>query len=163
MHFKQSEVSKMLLVFTNKIYSHLDRPNNYCRVLFVDFFSVFNIETSFTYPQNVKSKNKQIHNAVVLNFLTHRTQYVHAGKKKSKLITTNTGVPQGCVVSPVWFTIYTNDCQSSVNHVPILKSEDDSTLQCLILSGKELLLLLLLLLDKRLTGLYYGVTTTLYV
>ena len=56
----------------------------------------------------------------VLDFFINRTQYVHADKKKSKHIS-NTGAPQGCVASPVLFTIYTIDCQSSGNHVPIIQ------------------------------------------
>ena len=63
----------------------------------------------------------------VLNFLTNRTQYVHVDKKESKLIATNTDAPQVCVVSPVLFTVFTNECQSSGNYVPIIKFADDIT------------------------------------
>ena len=56
-------IEDAILVFTNNIKSHLGRPNNYFRVLLVDFSSGFNIlKTPFTDLQNVKSKNKRKHN-----------------------------------------------------------------------------------------------------
>ena len=75
----------------------------------------------------------------IFEFLTERIQFVQIGDKISKPLTTNTGAPQGCVLSPQLFTIYTNDCRSSDNdNVPILKFADDTVLQGLILNNNEL-------------------------
>ena len=46
---------------------------------------------------------------------------------------TNTGAPQGCVLSPVLFTLYTNDCRSEIASInPILKFAEDTAILGLI-------------------------------
>ena len=50
----------------------------------------------------------------------------------SDIITTNTGTPQGCVLSPSLFILYTNDCVSDKDSVHILKYADDTAILGLI-------------------------------
>lgn len=68
----------------------------------------------------------------ILEFLTNRTQFVKIHNNRSSICITNTGAPQGCVISPALFTLYTNDCRSTVENIPLIKFADDSTLQGLI-------------------------------
>ena len=68
--------------------------------------------------------------AWVLEFISNRAQYVF---NTSLVSVTNTGAPQGCVISPVLFTLYTNDCRSDIASInPILKFEDDTAIRGLI-------------------------------
>uniref|UniRef100_A0AAY4A5V6 Reverse transcriptase domain-containing protein n=1 Tax=Denticeps clupeoides TaxID=299321 RepID=A0AAY4A5V6_9TELE len=45
-----------------------------------------------------------------MDFLTARPQAVRVGSSTSSTIVLNTGAPQGCVLSPLLFTLLTHDC-----------------------------------------------------
>lgn len=50
----------------------------------------------------------------------------------SDTITTNTGAPQGCVLSPFLYTLYTNDCTSPTNITTYYKYSDDTAILALL-------------------------------
>ncbi|KAK3538973.1 hypothetical protein QTP86_023577, partial [Hemibagrus guttatus] len=58
----------------------------------------------------------------LLNFLTGRPQSVRIGNRTSATITTNIGTPQGCVLSPILYTLFTHDCVTSHKDNIILKT-----------------------------------------
>ena len=68
----------------------------------------------------------------LFSFLTGRTQRVRAGKVISSARTTNTGAPQGCVLSPALFTLYTADCRSNLDANLLIKFADDTSLTGLV-------------------------------
>ncbi|KAJ8364829.1 hypothetical protein SKAU_G00136600 [Synaphobranchus kaupii] len=61
----------------------------------------------------------------VMSFLTDRPQWV---RYKGHCSTTKTNSPQGSVVSPVLFTLYTNDCQSNCPEITFIKYSDDTVI-----------------------------------
>ncbi len=69
--------------------------------------------------------------------MTDRQQLVRLGKFSSSNRTISTGAPQGCVLSPLLFFLYTNDGTSKDPSVKLLKYADDTTLICLIQDGGE--------------------------
>ncbi len=71
------------------------------------------------------------------SFLTDRQQVVRLGKFSSSTRTISTGAPHGCVLSPLLFSLYTNDCTSKDPSVKLLKFADDTTLIGLIQDGDE--------------------------
>ncbi len=57
----------------------------------------------------------------IQDFLTARTQVVKVGQFTSNSITLNVGAPQGCVLSPLLYSLYTHDCVSSHSSTSIVK------------------------------------------
>ncbi len=120
------------------ILQHLDKSGTYVRILFVDFSSAFNtiiptlLQTKLT-QLSVPSSICQW----ITSFLTDRQQLVRLGKVMSYSRSTNTGAPQGCVLSPLLFSLYSNDCASKDPSVKLLKFADDTTLIGLIQDGEE--------------------------
>ncbi len=120
------------------ILQHLDRPGTYVRILFADFSNAFNT----IIPDTLQNKLTQlsVHTSIcqwITSFLTDRQQIVRLGKFSSSTRTISTGAPQGCVRSPLLFSLYTNDCTSKDPSVKLLKFADDTTLIGLIQDGDE--------------------------
>lgn len=64
---------------------------------------------------------------MVNDFLTSRPQNVRLGNHTSSTLTLNMGIPQGCVLSPALFMLFTHDCVPIHSFHTIVKLADDST------------------------------------
>ncbi|KAK3541538.1 hypothetical protein QTP86_029174, partial [Hemibagrus guttatus] len=120
------------------ILQHLDKSGTYVRLLFVDFSSAFN--TIIPTLLQTKLSQLSVPSSIcqwITSFLTDRHQLVKLGKFKSNSRTSSTGAPQGCVLSPLPFSLYTNDCTSTDPSVKLLKFADDTTVIGLIQDGDE--------------------------
>ena len=111
--------------------AHLDADaKNYVRSLFIDFTSAFNtIDPRILIDGLVGA---QLHSNIVntiYSFLTDRTQRVVTNSGMSSLLPTSIGSPQGCVLSPVLFTMYVQHMPSpSATNYHLLKYADDTVL-----------------------------------
>ncbi|KAK3562413.1 hypothetical protein QTP86_033563, partial [Hemibagrus guttatus] len=118
------------------ILQHLDSPGSYARILFVDFSSAFNT----IIPALLRDKLFQLNVpdsmcSWITDFLTDRRQFVRLGTHVSDLQHISTGPPQGCVLSPLLFSLYTNGCTFGHQSVKLLKFADNTTL--IISDGDE--------------------------
>uniref|UniRef100_A0A3B3BNL8 Reverse transcriptase domain-containing protein n=1 Tax=Oryzias melastigma TaxID=30732 RepID=A0A3B3BNL8_ORYME len=73
----------------------------------------------------------------IKDFLTNRPQQVKLGPHLSSTLQLSTGSPQGCVLSPLLFSLYTSDCPASHTSNAIFKFADDTTVVGLISNGDE--------------------------
>jgi len=100
-------------------------------MLFVDFSSAFNTIQPHLLMQKLNAMKVNPYVILWLNeFLTNRLQYVKVQGTKSDIIATNTGAPQGCVLSPILFTLYTSECRCNSNTTQLFKYADDTALVC---------------------------------
>uniref|UniRef100_A0A3P9JKF7 Reverse transcriptase domain-containing protein n=1 Tax=Oryzias latipes TaxID=8090 RepID=A0A3P9JKF7_ORYLA len=75
--------------------------------------------------------------AWIKDFLTDRPQAVRLGPHLSPTRTLSTGSPQGCVLSPLLYCLYTYDCSPQYDSNLIVKFADDTTVVGLISKGDE--------------------------
>ncbi|KAI3353721.1 hypothetical protein L3Q82_004960 [Scortum barcoo] len=73
----------------------------------------------------------------IKNFLTGRPQAVRMGSTTSSTLTLNTGAPQGCVLSPLLYSLFTHDCVATHSSNTIIKFADDTTVIGLITGDDE--------------------------
>ncbi len=107
-------------------------------MLFIDFSSAFNtiIPQQLINKLNLLGLNNSLCNWI-LDFLTGRPQSVHVGHNTSSTTTLSTGAPQGCVLSPLLFTLLTHDCTAKFSYNHIIKFADDTTVVGLISNNDE--------------------------
>ncbi|KAM9355553.1 BCL2 modifying factor 1 isoform 1-T2 [Pholidichthys leucotaenia] len=120
------------------ILQHLDSPGTYARILFVDFSSAFNtIIPGILHQKLLQLKVPPSTCQWISSFLTDRWQQVKLGRFTSSSRKISTGAPQGCVLSPLLFSLYSNDCTSEDPSVKLLKFADDTTVIGLIRDDDE--------------------------
>ena len=73
----------------------------------------------------------------IKDFLTNRPQAVRMGPHLSPTLTLSTGAPQGCVLRPLLYSLFTPNCAPSHTTNTILKFADDTTVMGLITTGDE--------------------------
>jgi hypothetical protein len=118
-----------ILTLLHNAYTHLEKPGSFVRVLFVDFSSAFN--TIQPHLMALKLLALNVSPRLILwicSFLVNRSQSVRFQQALSSTQSTSTGSPQGTVLSPVLFTLYTNDC-TGTETTPLIKYSDDSALE----------------------------------
>ena len=119
--------------------SHLDsQRGGYVRLLFIDYSSAFNtiVPTRLAGKLIELGLNTPLC-AWILDFLTARPQVVRVGRHISNPLTLNTGSPQGCVLSPLLYSLYTHDCVARYSSNSIVKFADDTVVVGLISDNDE--------------------------
>ncbi|XP_010795062.1 3-hydroxyisobutyryl-CoA hydrolase, mitochondrial-like [Notothenia coriiceps] len=73
----------------------------------------------------------------ITNYLTARPQYVKLQNNTSDIILSSTGAPQGTVLSPFLFTVYTSDFRHCSHSCHLQKFSDDSAIVGCIIRDQE--------------------------
>ncbi|KAI3354907.1 hypothetical protein L3Q82_004701 [Scortum barcoo] len=134
----RSTEDAIALTLHTAAFSHLDQRDTYVRMLFIDYSSAFN--TIVPSKLVTKLRDLGLNSALcdwILNFLTGRPQAVRMGSTTSSTLTLNTGAPQGCVLSPLLYSLFTHDCVATHSSNTIIKFADDTTVIGLITGDDE--------------------------
>lgn len=118
------------LFILDRVYKHLQQPKSQARLLFAHFSSAFNKMQPHVLIERLASHFMLPHQILlmILNFLTGRLQQVLVNGHMSSVISSNTGSPQGCVLPPLLFILYTDSCRSSQENSHLVKFSDDTVL-----------------------------------
>ena len=104
---------------------HLDKRNTDVRMLFINYSSMFNTIV----PSKLinKLRNLGLNTSLCnwnLSFLTGHPQVVRVGSNTSATLILNTEAPQGCVLSPFLYSLFTYDCMARHDSSTIIKFAD---------------------------------------
>ena len=110
----------------------------YVRMLFIDHRSAFNtiVPSKFIIKLEALGFNPALCDWV-LGFLTGRPQVVKVGNNISTSLILNTGAPQGCVLSPLLYSLLTHDSVTMHASNSIIKFADVTTVVGLISNNDE--------------------------
>ena len=127
-----------IAIALHAVLNHLDQQHSYARMLFVDYSSAFNtiIPDILTIKLDTLGL-PPLTCSWIKDFLTNRPQTVRLGPHLSSTRSLSTGSPQGCVLSPLLYCLYTYDCSPAHENNIIVKFADDTTVVGLISQGDE--------------------------
>ena len=118
--------------------SHLESSGTYVRMLFVDYSSAFNT----ILPSRLDGKLRDLGlssslRSWIQHFLTDRPQTVRVGDQTSSTLCVSIGAPQGCVLSPLLYSLYTYDCVATRPSNHVVKFADDTVVVGLVSGSDE--------------------------
>ena len=122
-------VEDAVLLYLHRALSHLDKAKTNVRSTFIDFSNAFNTLVPHLLIQKLESMDVHPQTLMVIfDFLLHRPQRVKVGHTISDARIVSIGVPQGCVLSPVLFSLYTSECVTTDNQCSLIKYADDTVI-----------------------------------
>ncbi|XP_035812432.2 uncharacterized protein LOC118471519 [Amphiprion ocellaris] len=131
-------VEDAVLYLLHRALAYLDVGGCMVRMLFFDFSGAFNtIHPSLLQEKlNIMAVDPYLVNWIT-DYLTNRPQFVRVGGGRSSTLTCSIGAPQGTVLSPFLFTLYTSDFRYNSDTCHMQKFSDDTAIVACIRGGEE--------------------------
>ncbi|KAI4905608.1 hypothetical protein NFI96_026862, partial [Prochilodus magdalenae] len=129
-------VEDAILYLLHRAHFHLDKGGSAVRVMFFDFPSAFNtIQPLLLRDKLMKMEVDLV--TWITDYLTGRPQHVRIRDCSSDTVVSSTGAPQGTVLSPVLFTLYTSDFKYNSELCHMQKFSDDTAIVGCVRNGQE--------------------------
>ena len=107
-------------------------------ITFFDFSSAFNTIQPLLLGEKLQMMGVRAYTVSwITDYLTGRPQFVRLDRVLSDVVVSGTGAPQGTVLSPFLFTLYTTDFQYNSESCHLQKFSDDSAVVGCIRDGQE--------------------------
>ncbi|KAI4901739.1 hypothetical protein NFI96_010966 [Prochilodus magdalenae] len=131
-------VEDAILYLLHRTHSHLDKGGCAVRVMFFDFSSAFNTIQPLLLRDKLMKMEVDMHLVTwITDYLTGRPQHVRIRDCSSDTVISSTGAPQGTVLSPVLFTLYTSDFKYNSELCHMQKFSDDTAIVGCVRNGQE--------------------------
>ncbi|TWW57314.1 putative RNA-directed DNA polymerase from transposon BS [Takifugu flavidus] len=118
--------------------THLEMAGSTVRIMFFDFSSAFNTIQPRLLGDKLQVAGVDHHLTTwILDYLTQRPQFLRVKGSESDRLLCSTGVPQGTVLAPFLFTLYTADFSYITSSCHLQKFSDDSAAVGLITDGND--------------------------
>jgi len=130
-------VDDAVIYLLQRAHMHLDGGGDTVRITLFDFSSAFNAIQPLLLGEELRGMG--VHDLViswVTDYLTGRPQFVRLGSVLSDVVVSDIRAPQGTVLSPFLFTLYTTDFQYNSESRHLQKFSDDSTVVGCIREGE---------------------------
>ncbi|KAI4899540.1 hypothetical protein NFI96_016156 [Prochilodus magdalenae] len=131
-------VDDAVIYLMDKVHSNLDTAGSAVRIMFFDFSSAFN--TLQPVLLGDKLRQMQVDESIIswtMDYLTGRPQFVWMHGCVSDVAMCSAGAPQGTVLAPFLFNIYTSDFRYNSGTCHLQKFSDDTAIVGCIRNGQE--------------------------
>ncbi|TWW53744.1 putative RNA-directed DNA polymerase from transposon BS [Takifugu flavidus] len=131
-------VEDAIIYLLHRVHSHLDKGSGAARILFLDFSSAFNtIQPLVLQDKLLQMRADPCLVAWISSYLTDRPQFVRMKDITSDTVVSSIGAPEGTVLSPILFTLYTSDFCDNSEMCHIQKFADDTAIVGCIRDDEE--------------------------
>ena len=131
--YKKGYSTELLLINMTEIWRKAIDANKVVGVVLVDFQKAFDCVSRdvllFKLENNFGIRGVLL--TWLSSYLNNRNQFTILNGKKSDLSLVKFGIPQGSVLGPTLFSLYTSDLPDAVNSGTVYMYADDTTLYCI--------------------------------
>ena len=131
--YRSGYSTELLLVHLTETWRKAVDQNKVVAVAFIDFRKAFDCVSHTTLLHKLRHQFG-IQGPLfswLTDYLSDRTQFSVVNGQHSNVVNVRCGIPQGSILGPTLFVLYTNDLPSSVSSGSVFMYADDTTVYCI--------------------------------